>query len=111
MTENDEQPAATENVTAASESEMVRRAREAFEAQVAFQQAVEAASSLTPAERAAIRAKEAKRAKKLARTAKRNKARALEVRNVIRRQFPQATRNQVRTMAEDFVDSQKEKQE
>jgi hypothetical protein len=107
MTEYDVVPAATENVTAVNESEMVLRAREAFNAQVAFQQAVTDASILSPRERADIRAKRKKTHAKQVRLAKRNKTKGIEVRAVIRNQFPQATRSQVRTMAEDFVESQK----
>ncbi len=90
-----------------NEADMVENARRLFEEQIAFQQAVNAVARLNPAERAAARAKKTKQKKKLSIQSKIDKAKTIEVRNMIRKQFPQASRNQVKHMADEFVAASK----
>lgn len=108
MTENDANSATTENVVAADESEMVKHARETFEAILASQQAMEKVSRYTPAERAAIRAKKAKDMKKQEKQIKKDKIKYLNIRQLIRKQFPQINRTQAKNMADEFMAAKKE---
>lgn len=95
----------------APNDELVKRAREALEQQIALQEALQSVCTLGPGERAKLRKKTAKAAAKRELAEKRLRAKNLEVRNVIRRQFPTATQSQVRRMADDYMAAQNEKKD
>lgn len=94
----------------------IQTAHEAFQRQLAakeaealFNEAVANIARLTPAERAALRKKKQKAAQKQEIAAKKERAKNLEVRQVLRRFNPKLTRGQVRNMADDYIAAEADK--